>query len=592
MDWFNSITCRYLGTWCPPPSLSHLPEGNPLEGIDIPDECDDTFDCDRSILTSEEYFYCMLEHNAELNRCMTNIVERSIIADADRLLGLVNGEPEGEFAAYFDTLFSIGRRFNPQTDNWLLLEAALIALNNYQTLKHQDELYRSNEPLEELRAQRCHYLDQALAYIKAALNTPGQGYGFDYARFGTLGYITEEPIPYIEGYFELQAARITIYQSYATEGEANETLYLANIDALSSQLYRELNDFHFVVAMGSSFGNTEGYINRIRLMLNEQLLWDPHAELPALLEDARESYRWSSQQEALPLIAIWYYGMQHKDLVHDTLSARLQEARVELRRNQEGEATQIFQETLFDNLITSREYGGYLDIGTEAFFYLLSIAFNPYDDPTVDNRDAVAERFTELIGGDNGWNWIDTHPDFKETLGLIIRQRDWRSFAPNLPGFQNIQRSNAGQLIGQWMLELGVDWAPANNTSILLELDLSGTVYPSDFSRLAGTAVDAATQDAIFNILQEEPLRYIDEEGKLQPAFNPISQDTFVQRFRDADDLGLTDQQIISIYRQMRDQIQPSNLTRMDLLMHSLGIRYYDHRLLQHPITMWQAWEG
>jgi hypothetical protein len=307
----------------------------------------------------------------------------------------------------------------------------------------------------------------------------------------------------------------------------------------------------------------------------------------------RQCYDWAQERQDLWSVTIWRQGQSRFHLRHDAYIARLQEARILLnpRVDRTEDATAIFQELLRDPVNTQR-YGGFLDIGTEAFLYLLSIAMDGATD-----RESAAANFSRLLDGESGWYWLNSANDFKETLGLQVRDRDWQEgvLPEDLRHFSN-NTPDAFEWLGETSLEMGFNWGPPNWSPLnpfrgtLSNIDLCGTVSETNFTNLAGISISHATalriHDALFNA------GYIDEGGTIRPLITTRGRDRFIRDFHVNDDHGrpLPAAQIGAIW-DLIQAARPSYVERVDILMRSFTYRLYNHRFAYSMVLQWANWQ-
>jgi len=378
--------------------------------------------------------------------------------------------------------------------------------------------------------------------------------------------------------------------------EEQEELYsllagnLSTVGQLVFQVQENLSSTRFLLAQGSFHESAEGYENRIRLAMISAYIYDQTANPDDLLDWINTSEAWANQAINTNLMTTWMYGRSLMDLRHDELVARMHRGRLfltgRMRAEHQDEAAELFRNML-ERPVTTRRYGGFLDIGTESMFYLLSLAMT---DPATIDRETAAERFSELIGGEEGWYRLNNNNDFKETLGLLVRGRDWRD---KIPQYNRELSTSLGEIpdpfesLGEWSLALGFDWGPPNWSplrSVLTNIDLCGHVEASSFANLGPVSVDEATQDRIMAQLRTD--NFVDARGTIMPRLANLSQEDFVRDFHVS---GLTPANISAIY-EIIQQTRPSYLQRTDILMRSLRYRHYNDRMIYPLVSQWQAW--
>ena len=122
---------------------------------------------------------------------------------------------------------------------------------------------------------------------------------------------------------------------------------------------------------------------------------------------------------------------------------------------------------------TTRKYGGFLDLGLESFGNLLYIAISGSA-----SRKEAAEKFNSYID----WEKVNQLPDFKETLGLLVRRESYCSL------FANATRETCPEpkeVMGNIFLYLGrPDLAPNDTKAVITEINLNDPAISDPETRL------------------------------------------------------------------------------------------------------------
>jgi len=424
-------------------------------------------DCDADTLPPVAYHMCMLDRNLFLHEDLRASAEEASSERADRALRLIRDEVsftgdfwpamEDYYNYYSDALssprasestFSFFRSVNFQTDNWLLLDAAKISFYSYSIARIR------NAP----EAEQMEHLVRARNYVEAALANSNESISFDLFRFSAENLSSEEIHP-VEAYFELRMVQLQLYMAFMD----HDASYRDRAHTLAQAINTSLEDERLLQAQGSYTDSAAGYVNRVRLLTLSQSIYHPRTNLDEALEEARASYTWATErQDAWSGTAgIWVDGMFRKDLQHDAMLARMNMGRIYWIQGEEDQAISVFRQILHSQ-VTTREYGGFLDLGMESTFHLLRIAVT-----RAGSRAEAAEEFNRIFD----WDLLISRPDFREALGLAIREES--SLPSALTELTHTQEGWFWSWMGNTSLEFGSNWAPRNTTPFISELDLA-----------------------------------------------------------------------------------------------------------------------
>jgi tetratricopeptide (TPR) repeat protein len=393
--------------------------------------------CNRFLETEEAYHFCMLDRNLLIHEAVRKRAEEATFADADKALAKLQSSRNA---------FSLARRVNFQTDNWLLLSAARLST-------HEAHLYMYQNKME--LAQRA--LNKARSYVEAALENYNPKVTFDIQRFTDVRDLKATTVHPVEGYFELRTTQIDIMLTQSILDPSHQ----AHALQISEVLNRELENARFLHAQGVDPKSSEGYINRIRMTIVNHFLsnLNPNHDPMQWMGKVDLAYQWAGERYNQWVVTTWANGSNLKDLLHDRLAAQLTRGRILLLSGKEDEAVKIFQEVL-NHPTTTRVYGGFLDLGLDALFYLLGVAI--YNS---SSREEAAKKASAIID----WNKINQLVDVKEAVGLFIRERDWRG---DVAAHTRVEVGNHNNFTGDLALHLRSSWAPSPKTNMISQVNL------------------------------------------------------------------------------------------------------------------------
>ncbi|MDD5593222.1 MAG: hypothetical protein PHG97_00595 [Candidatus Margulisbacteria bacterium] len=360
--------------------------------------------CAEKNLAPRDFHLCIIDENLKIHEAFRQKSVRENIVKTNADLGLVETpSPEagnGPAATARHGLITASRHANSQTDNWLLLEAARKGIYLF---------YLTEEGA---------YLKQAETLLNAALANKDISVGFD-TNPGAFKNLGSETIFPVEGYFELKLTRLQIL-NILDPGAAV---------LLSREIEKELADPRMVDAQRSNSISAQGYVNRLRLLKSDLAYFQPNADLDAGIRAADESRLWAESEGNRPVQYLLAYGLNRKDLRHDALQSEIFAARLlalkELKKPAEARdfspAVKKFRAVL-DSPEATQKNGGFLDLGLDAFVNLLHIAI-----VASHSRAEAAANFDKFVD----WNKVNALPDFKESLGLLVREESFCSKLSN-----------------------------------------------------------------------------------------------------------------------------------------------------------------
>ncbi|MBN3033707.1 MAG: hypothetical protein JW873_06395 [Candidatus Saganbacteria bacterium] len=368
----------------------------------------------------------------------------------DQGLHLVDKEPKGAGEYIQGTVFNAGRRANFQTKNSLLLEASRMSLDMY--FRSQGE---------------TSYLTKALKYLDTALANADTSQSHDIWRLP----LTKAIHP-VDEYFELQLARFQVL-SLIDPGAAvsKDPVKKPGYD---EKIKADLASRRVLTAQRSDFDHAGGYLNRLRILYGFAGLYNPAMDLNKAIASVREGRDWALMTHKRNLIAVEGLGMNKKDLRYDSLLARVIEGRLLIKAGRYGEAVTIFQ-SLLKEPAAVKKYGGFLDVGQQAFFGLMQISL-----ATAGTLNQAAANFAKNID----WQALagENMADLRESLGLVIRGLNWRDKTKMLLE-QGVKREVTGILENEGKIALRLDWpglAGPENSPVKYELQLTNCKTPLD----------------------------------------------------------------------------------------------------------------
>ena len=430
-------------------------------------------ECDKKLKVTDppKYHLCTLDRNLKIHQ---SFQDKTINTTTKKFVsGILLMEGKASFwsaplIASKQYLYSFIKSANPQIGNWLKLDAARkrLWLADY-TQRLEDVDNRQNTQTKE------YHLRMAEQYLRKALKNKNRNIGFDINR--SLSEIwNTPPIHPIEGYFEIKLTLIQVL----TITKPSEAAKLHN------ELSLELKSTRVLQAQGSNLISAEGYLHRLRLLKANLAFYQPNKNIPDAIAQAKQSMRWTMSKVQLSLPYLWSYGMSRMDLAHDHLLAKLRVGELELLRalrtkggpKNFGAAQKIFTE-LLDTPLVTRKYGGFGNLGLQALAYLTWIS-----NYGASNKQDAAQKFDQIkIGNQPLWQLIDSNQDFKEMLGLLVRQRTVRN---SLNDVFKIDLPDIWDVLGN--IGLKMDWkawgfSPKNKGRIESEIKLSN--YPTALER-------------------------------------------------------------------------------------------------------------
>ncbi|MFH1390319.1 MAG: hypothetical protein ABIH56_06345 [Candidatus Margulisiibacteriota bacterium] len=406
-------------------------------------------------LPPREFHLCVIDENLKIHEAYRQRALAETVARTNHVLELVEQAPPNFWQNPIDAVehgfLSIFRHANSQTDNWLLLEAARKGVYLFYLTEEPANLQRSLRFLEVAKENR----DTSLCFDT------------DPASWADLRSETIFPV---EGYFEIKLTMLQIY-NITDPGKAA---------LLSREIEGELASSRIITAQRSNPISAQGYVNRLRLLQSNLALFETSPDLDKAINIARESQRWAEVESNRPMSYLLLYGLSRKDLRHDALQAQITTAKLLMRKEMGkapadrdfSESIRIFQDVLAAPEST-RKYGGFLDLGLESFSNLLYIAIS-----SSASRNEAADKFNSYID----WNKINQLPDFKETLGLLVRRESYCSL------FANATRETCPEpkeVIGNIFLYLGrPDLAPLDTKAVITEINLNDPSISDPETRL------------------------------------------------------------------------------------------------------------
>lgn len=464
-DWVTTITHILQFTGALPASASKKTPQETCEekGLKAPDN---------------DYHFCVLEENLKIHEKYRETVRRNTMAETERVLGLVdNGQPapQDDWQRLERDAFSIFRGVASQTDNWLLLEAA------------RKSIYLAD--LTDDEKQKAEQYNNAVHLLETAQANSDHTVNFDFYR---NPWTQTEIIFPVEGYFEIKLTLLQVLNIIDRPRAAK----------VAKEIDDDLHDPRVLQAQRSNPVSAGGYINRLKLLKGNLALYQNDPDLDDALKAVSESSAWIEEMSRgpLPYTAVPYatvFGMNMKDLEHDRLlalmtTAHLHRRKAEAFHNQDQssaaareyeEAAKIFKQ-VFDSPLATQKYGGFLNMGLEAFFSLLRIAI-----VTAKDKTEAAKYFDRLVGD---WQKIEQRPDFKESIGLLIRQRSLNSLFSevariNYPDWEEIAGDAQLKLrlpLPAFLLRLAL----TDNKTIISEIKLSDPPLNTPEARL-GTVI-------------------------------------------------------------------------------------------------------
>lgn len=392
-------------------------------------------DCNRSFPEEERrtfaYHLCLLETHLRIHE---DFKKAQLLSDLERNEAAVKAlDPETSFwddpwQAIKEYIFSLSERVSFQSQNWLLTDAAAISFRVFNLTQDRQYLQKAE-----------HYLDQALAHEDRSVC-------FDIFRSPT-----EPTIWPIEGYFEIQLTRLQIYQIIDPD----------KFYTRADELRGKLESIRFLQAQRSNAFAAEGYLNRLNTMETELLFFMDKISAPAALPLALTGYSWFRQKRQENAVILAANGMSLKDLRYGEL--RSQNLAGKILREENTADSIARAERMFKGVLAApeatRKYGGFLDLGLDAFFNLALIALS-----NSPSKAAAAEKFSRMA------DWKNLPADLREALGFQISEVNFCWY------FSHGTRRSCPDLkdtLGNRALELGEpDLAPEDTRTVISKIPL------------------------------------------------------------------------------------------------------------------------
>jgi hypothetical protein len=393
--------------------------------------------CDVPKISRVDFHFCVLETNWQQREFTRKKAYEETTTTLDNSLGLVSKEPKGAIQHIKGFLFSLARRIYFQADNWLLLDTAK---------KSMDMFFFS-------RGEQS-YLTRAGQYLEIALKNKSSA-SFDLYHWSSFKDAFSPSIKPVEAYFELKLFRFQLLSLF----DYHRAL------ALGRELEGELRNSRLVQAQGSNDVSAEGYMNRLRLLYGFAGIYNPAMDPNQALQYVRYARAQAEKKHAESVIGLKSYDMNKKDLKYDILLSRIVEGRLLAKAGKYDAALEVFQK-LFNEPAAFRKYGGFLDIGLQAFFSILQIAL-----ATSTSLEEASNKFQRLVP----WDRIasEAFVDFRESAGLLIRQEK--------SGYSKVKTSKDWDLQGNWALYLDrPGLAPKDTTPVLSERKLANYKTPRE----------------------------------------------------------------------------------------------------------------
>jgi tetratricopeptide (TPR) repeat protein len=439
----------------------------------------------------EDQHDLLLERNWDKRETTRKKALSDTIARIDRSLDLVDDKNDGLLEGVKGFVFNEARRANFQVDNWLMLDAAR---------KSVDMFYRSRGDLS--------YLRRAATYLQLGLDNADTNASFDIYTF-SLKDLFSPTIHPVEAYFEMEMTR---FQVLSILKPAAALKYGHDIEA-------ELKSLRVTKAQRATRVSAQGYLNRLRIFYGFAGLYNPAMAKDvslkkAALQAVRDAHVWAAANHEEGLVYLKKWGMNKKDLRYDTLTSKVIEGRLLIKTGQYAEALKLFQ-ALLREPEASKKYGGFLDIGLQAFYNILHISL-----ATSPTLSEAARKFDTAID----WKQIASGDfvDFRESIGLVIRDQKRTDVAREKIGeWAKTEVPKYSDILGEYSLLLG--WprlAPKEDSPIHQpngEISLADYKTPEDklalFMRLLKYVEfpfdQKAEVDQLYNTLQGVAVPFI-----------------------------------------------------------------------------------
>jgi len=424
-------------------------------------------------LSSEAFHGCVSDYTLLIQAEIEQRSARQVFDELDRNLRMINQQTPittSVWDAFTEFIFGVSERVNIQVGNWILLDASNKALEMY---------YVSSED----RA----YLEKANAYLNQGLNHVQTSTNFDIVRnpLAILSGEDNKTIRPVDGYFELS---ITMLQVYNLQDPTSLRGHIA-------RLRRELGDIRYLTAQAYDEISAQGHLNRLKMIeASLALSRMPEINIYTALALANEAIKWTEETISSNFMYLTLYGFNLKDLRYDNISARVLKGRLLMKMAQDApddkkylyynQARETFQAVLSDP-VTTRKYGGFLDMGLQAFFGLVQIDLQ---------SSRTVEEAAQKLDRDVKWNWLFSPEgeDFMEALNLMTREESLTSkVTASLNTRDIIDRESAPDKLARVIRDLKSimgnislymnwpSWAPKDSEPVLSQLNIK-TVDPKE----------------------------------------------------------------------------------------------------------------
>jgi hypothetical protein len=386
-------------------------------------------------LSPVDYHFCILEANWLTLEQMRRKGFEETVKILDGSLGMVDGKPKGLMQWIKEKFFSSARRANFQADNWLLLDAAKKSVNMFYYSRGDQ-----------------NYLAKAIGYVETALRNADTSLNFDNYRF-TLKDLLSPTIHPVEAYFELKLSLFHLLSLF----QPKKAL------ALGKEIEAELQNRRLLKAQRSNPVSARGYLNRLYVLYGFAGIYNPAMDQAASLKYTKTAQDWAKQKHGNNTVGLFFDDMNKKDLKYDTLLSRTIEGRLLIKAKKYDEALELFK-ALFNEPEACKKFGGFLDIGLQAFFSIMLISL-----VTSSSLEEATQKFERAIP----WEKISSpeFEDFRESLGLLIRHQN---LADKISGLFEVKMVNFSEKIGNLALYLdSPGLAPKDTNPVISKLSLA-----------------------------------------------------------------------------------------------------------------------
>ena len=385
-------------------------------------------------LSPVDYHFCILEANWLTLESTRRKVFEDTVKLVDGGLGMVDGKPKGLLQSIKEFFFTSARRANFQTDNWLLLDAAKKSLNMFYFSRGDQK-----------------YLEKAVKYIETALRNADTSLKFDNYRF-TLKDILSPTIYPVEAYFELKLTLFHLLNLFNPKKAL----------VLGKEIEAELQSRRVLKAQRSNPVSARGYLNRLYVLYGFAGIYNPAMDPNLAMESTTAAHRWAVQQHGNNTVGLFSDDMNKKDLKYDTLLSKNIEGRLLIKAKKYDEALELFK-ALFNEPEAFKKFGGFLDIGLQAFFNILLLSL-----VTSTSLEEASQKFQRAIP----WEKIAApeFEDFRESLGLIIRHQN---ITDKISSFAEVKMVSFSERFGNMALYLDAPGlSPKDTNPIISKLEL------------------------------------------------------------------------------------------------------------------------